>query len=211
MSKKIKYYACFVPKTGKKLVSDNWAECEKVVSGVQGARYKSFETKKEAEEWLAAGASYGPPRVVRKKEAQKKLEPGIYFDAGTGRGEGVEISVTDEKGKNLLHKLLSREELNKHGKHLLENSEATNNYGELLACRYAMQIAIEEGAKKVFGDSKLVIDYWSKWVVKKKEVAPETVTLAMEVSKLREEFEKLGGEVIRVSGDLNPADLGFHR
>ena len=36
------------------------------------------------------------------------LEPGIYFDAGTGRGAGVEISVTDEQGKNLLHKALAQ-------------------------------------------------------------------------------------------------------
>lgn len=201
-----KYYACFVPETGKKLVTGNWKECEELVSGERGARYKSFNTKKEAEEWLAAGAEYGPTKIERKK----KLEPGIYFDAGTGRGKGVEISVTDEKGKNLLHKVLSKEELNKHGKHLLEDPETTNNYGELLACRYALQIAIEEGVKKVFGDSKLVIEYWSKWAIKKKETAPETARLAEEVSKLRAEFEKMGGKVIRVSGDLNPADLGFH-
>lgn len=210
-NKKIKYYACLIPETGETVVTNEWKECEAKVSGIKDARYKSFATKKEAEVWLAAGASYGPSRASRKKEAQKALEKGIYFDAGTGRGEGVEISVTNEKGKNLLHKLLSREEVNKYGKHLLENPETTNNYGELLACRYAIQIAIEDGIKKVFGDSKLVIDYWSKWAIKKKEIAPETVALALEVSKLREEFEKLGGQVIRVSGDLNPADLGFHK
>lgn len=209
-AKKIKYYACFIPETGEKLVTDNWGECEKLVSGEKDARYKSFDSKIEAEEWLAAGASYGPSRAARKKEAQKALEKGIYFDAGTGRREGVEISVTDEKSKNLLHKVLSKAELTKFGKHLV-GKEATNNYGELLACRYAIQIAIDEGIKKVFGDSKLVIDYWSKWVIKKKEIAPETVALALEVSKLREEFEKQGGKVIRVPGDLNPADLGFHR
>lgn len=205
--KKIKYYACLVPRTGDDIVTSDWEKCNKLVSGEAGARYKSFDTKQEAEDWLKAGAKYGPSRAERKQS----LERGIYFDAGTGRGEGVEISVTNEKGKSLLHKVLLKEELNKQGKHLLEDRETTNNYGELLACRYAIQIAIEEGIKKVFGDSKLVIDYWSKWAIKRKEVAPETVTLAMEVSKLREEFEKLGGEVIRVSGDLNPADLGFHR
>lgn len=201
-----KYYACFIPKTGKNLVTDSWKECEELVSGEGGARYKSFNTKKEAEEWLAAGAEYGPTKTERKK----KLESGIYFDAGTGRGEGVEVSVTDEKGKNLLRKVLSKEELNKYGKHLLEDPETTNNYGELLACRYALQIAIDEGVKKIFGDSRLVIDHWSKWAIKRKEVAPETVALALEVSELRQEFEKLGGEVAHISGDLNPADLGFH-
>lgn len=231
MTKVKKYYACLVPETGERLVTSEWKECEEKVSGIKDARYKSFPTRKEAEEWLAAGASYGPSRASRKKEAQKALEKGIYFDAGTGRGwgvdphtkralaphergarsgVGVEISVTDERGRNLLHKVLSEKEINKFGKHFITR-EATNNYGELLACRYAIQIAIDEGIKKVFGDSKLVIDYWSKWAIKKKDVAPETVALALEVSKLREEFEKQGGQVTRISGDLNPADLGFHR
>lgn len=209
-SKKIKYYGCLVPETGKSLVTSDWKECEKLVSGVAGARYKSFPTEKEAEDWLKAGADYGPSKARVKKEKQKKLEPGIYFDAGTGRGEGVEISVTDEKGKNLLHKALSKKELTKHGKHLV-GKEATNNYGELLALKYALQIAEKEGIKKIFGDSKLVIEYWSRWAIKKKEVASETVALALEVSRIREEFEKNGGEVGRVSGDVNPADLGFHK
>lgn len=211
MAKKQKFYACFIPETGRKLVTAHWPECEELVKGVRGARYKSFDSRGVAEVWLKAGASYGPPRAARKKETQKKLEKGIYFDAGTGRGEGVEISVTDEKGKNLLDKILLPEELNRYGKHLLESEEATNNFGELLACRYALQIAIDEGVKKVFGDSKLVIDYWSRGFIKKKEVLPSTVALAEEVVKIRREFELDGGIVGRVSGDVNPADLGFHR
>lgn len=199
-----------IPKTGKSLVTSVWDECNKLVSGVAGARYKSFKTRKEAEEWLKAGAKYGPSKAKIKKEKQKNLETGIYFDAGTGRGEGVEISVTDEKGKNLLHKALSKKELNKFGKHLITR-EATNNYGELLALKYALKIAEKEDIKKIFGDSKLVVEYWSKWAIKKKDVAPETVALAMEVSEMREEFEEDGGEVGRVSGDVNPADLGFHK
>ncbi len=163
MAKGKKYYACLIPKTGKKLVTGAWKECEKMVRGESEARYKGFKTEKEAKDWLAAGADYGPrykawlsyrqtdsykrkeaKKAEIKKAKQEKLEKGIYFDAGTGRGEGVEISVTDENGKNLLHKLLSREELNKHGKHLLENSEATNNYGELLALKYALNTADNE-------------------------------------------------------------------
>ncbi len=210
-AKKKKYYACFVPETGRRLVTDRWPECEEMVKGVRGARYKSFESKTEAEAWLKAGADYGPSKARVKKEKQKVLEPGIYFDAGTGRGDGVEISVTDEKGKNLLDKILLPEQLNKYGKHLLESEEKTNNFGELLACRYAMMIAMDEDVKKVFGDSKLVIDYWSKGFIKKKELPSETVKLAMEVAGIRTAFEVGGGMLGRVSGDVNPADLGFHK
>lgn len=209
--KRKKYYACFVPATRKKLVTDSWPECEALVKGVRGARYKSFDSKEEASAWLKAGADYGPSKIRVKNKKQKKLESGIYFDAGTGRGDGVEISVTDEKGKNLLDKILLPEQLNKYGKHLLESEESTNNFGELLACRYALLIAIDSDIKKVFGDSKLVIDYWSKGFIKKKELPPETVRLAEEVMRIRDEFESRGGILGRVSGDTNPADLGFHK
>ena len=150
---------------------------------------------------------------VRAKAARPRpeLTPGIYFDAGTGRGEGVEISVTDEKGKNLLHKAIAAKDLNKFGKHLLGNAEATNNYGELLALSYALEIARKTRNKKIFGDSKLVVEFWSQWRIKRKDLPEETVALADEVSRAREAFEKTGGTVERISGDFNPADLGFHR
>jgi ribonuclease HI len=137
--------------------------------------------------------------------------PGIYFDAGTGRGDGVEVSVTDEKGKNLLHKAVSKFELNQFGKHLIKSDTATNNYGELLALRYALEIAKKMKVKHIFGDSRLVIDYWSKWRIKAKELSEETVELAHEVAELREKFESGGGTIERIGGGHNPADLGFHR
>jgi ribonuclease HI len=87
----------------------------------------------------------------------------------------------------------------------------TNNYGELLACKYALTIAMKKGVKKVFGDSKLVIDFWSLGFAKKSELSVETQALVEEVSGLRDAFEDNGGELKRVSGDENPADLGFHR
>lgn len=209
MAKKIKYYAYFVPGlTVVQGVTDDWKTTKRMVSGKTGARFKAFENRKDAELWLAHGARYEAKPVV-------KLERGIYFDAGTGRGEGVEISVTDEHGKNLLHRALGKSELNQFGKHLVGNEAATNNYGELLALRYALQIAKKmpktARVKKIFGDSRLVIDYWSRYRIKQKELPEETVALALQVSKLREQFEKTGGTIERIGGGHNPADLGFHR
>ncbi len=255
-----KFYAYFVParrslgegrpRICKSGVADSWGKCGKIVTGEEGARYKGFKTRDEAEKWLELGADY-------QIKIAKKLEPGIYFDAGTGRGQGVEISVTDEKGKNLLHKTIPKNELNRFGKLLLD-SDATNNYGELLAMRYAIEIAGKkkmnnrtaercdihrsriavihpargrglcfprrnsslpvragcscgENIKKVFGDSKLVVDYWSKWRFKRNDLPEQTVELAENVSRLRSDFEKRGGAVKRISGGDNPADLGFHR
>ena len=201
--KKNKYYAYFLL-SGQQGVCGNWADCEKKVKGAQGARFQGFKTKEEAEDWLRKGASY-------KLKVKRILGPGVYFDAGTGRGRGVEINVTDEFSKSLLHKVLPAELIHsKFGTHLAPKN-ATNNYGELLACYYALQIAIKEKRLKVFGDSKLVIDYWSRRRRNKKILPKATLDLISGVYRLRLKFKKSGGEVLYISGDDNPADLGFHR
>ena len=202
MPAKKSYYAYLVPDTGDQGVTDSWDECSEHVTGVMGARFKKFKTLGEAEAWLNEGAEYS----VR---AEVVLEPGIYFDAGTGRGNGVEISVTDEKGENLLWKAMMKSKISRHGKHLIPD-EVTNNYSELLACFFALKIAEKENVKKIFGDSKLVINYWSRGIIKEDEVHPDTAALALAVKHLRDTFEAHGGTVERVSGDINPADLGFH-
>jgi len=194
------YYAYFVPRIGESGVVDNWKNCEKMVKGETGARFKGFSGKKEAEKWLKKGANY---------DSEKELEPGIYFDAGTGRGNGVEVSVVDENGNNLLGDVLAKKELNEFGKHLLKGGE-TNNYGELLACKFALEIAIKKKVKKVFGDSKLVINYWSKGCVKEENFSREFFKLVDSVMNLRRKFEKKGGVIIHLPGKDNPADLGFH-
>ncbi len=198
-----KYYAYFLSEKIQGICI-TWSECEKIVKGKE-ARYRSFKTENEAEEWLAAGAMY----EVKPKKAKRKLESGVYFDAGTGRGMGVEISVTDEKGVNLLHKVMPKNKINPHGKHLISDS-VTNNYGELLACYYAIKLALKKKTLRIFGDSKLVIEYWSKGFIKRKTLPAETIKLAEKVIKLRKQYADIGGEVSRISGDDNPADLGFH-
>lgn len=201
MGKSTYIYAYLVPGKGLKAVADTWKECERRVSGKPDARFRKFRTREQAEAWLAGGANYAD---------KPSAKPGIYFDSGTGRGKGVEISVTDEKGDDLLWKVLPKGKINRFGKHWVFK-DASNNYGELLACFFALKIALKEDAKKVFGDSKLVIEYWSKGRIKKNEVDAETVALAGKVKKLRKGFEARGGAVARVHGDENPADLGFHR
>lgn len=198
MTKK-KYYAYLINE--KKGITDSWPQCQKIVSGIVGAKYKGFETKDEARRWLDAGADYNIKHLASEK--------GIYFDAGTGAGKGVEISVTDESGKNLLEKILKKDHINNRGKHLIIG-KATNNFGELLACKYALEIALKKNIKEVFGDSKLILDYWSKGYIKK-EMPEETINLSNEVKRLRYEFEKGGGKLEHISGGSNPADLGFHK
>lgn len=181
---------------------EGWERCEKIVSGKSGARYRGFPNREAAETWLKSGAEY-------QRRAPAKLEKGIYFDSGTGRGKGVEVSVTDETGKDLLKSVSPRLKLNRYGK-LPLGTRPTNNYGELLAAKYALELAFKKKARRIFGDSRLVIDYWSRSLVKKKKVPGKTVQLAKEVARLRKRFESGGGEVLRIDGADNPADIGFH-
>lgn len=182
---------------GVKGIADTWPECQAIVSGKQGAKYKSFESEGEAERWLSAGADYTVKHLAG--------EDGVYFDAGTGAGNGTEINVTDKNGKGYLKGMLLT---NAKGHHALPGK--TNNYGELMACKYALQIALEKGEKKIFGDSKLILDYWSKGFIKK-DLPQDTIALAYEVKALRAKFEASGGSMEHISGGSNPADLGFHR
>lgn len=193
-----------IPETGSRGVADTWFECQKIVSGRKGARYKGFPTRELAEEWLAGGASY--------ETHKPDLERGIYFDSGTGRGLGmVEINVTDETGRMLLDTVLNKKNISKFGTHMIADRLASNNFGELFALKYALIIAMKQGIKKVFGDSKLVLEYWSKGRIKANVFSDDAYAMADEVTGLRKEFEADGGVIRYVSGDDNPADLGFHR
>ncbi|MHB9019915.1 MAG: ribonuclease H family protein [Minisyncoccota bacterium] len=206
MNKPKKYYAYLLPNKNRSGILEDWKECEKIVSG-KDARFKSFLSKKDAENWLINGAKYETRPFKLKLE--KKLEKGIYFDSGTGRDQKVEVSVTDENGNDLLEKIKPKIKLNKFGKH--PEPKATNNYGELLGCKYALQISLKEKNEKIFGDSQLVIKYWSKGYINKNEMSKATIKLSEDVAKLRKKFEDNGGKVEFIEGDYNPADLGFHR
>ena len=96
-----KFYAYFLEKENISGIVETWDECKTLVNGKK-ARYKSFPTRKECETWLGAGANYEKKAEI-KKEIQENLPMGIYFDAGTGRGIGVETRITDEKGNSLTH------------------------------------------------------------------------------------------------------------
>jgi ribonuclease HI len=144
-------------------VETSWDVCERKVRG-RTARYRGFTTRAEALAWLEAGAPY-QDREANKAEALREFpEDGVFFDAGTGSGRGVEVRVSDREGAPMIHLAGDppREGTLTRDGNLLLGHGRTNNYGELLACRLAILIAEERGATQLFGDSQLVLDYWSK-------------------------------------------------
>ena len=199
-----KYYACYFTHSKTGVITNDWDECKILTKG-GNTRYKSFKTKKEAKSWLDNGGVYETKQML-----QDKLPTGIYFDAGTGRGIGTEVRVTDKYGNSILDRFVPKDKINEFGNYLTKEG-STNNFGELLGCYIALNIALKDGIKNIYGDSKLVIEYWSNGRIKSENVTTETIELAKKVVKLRKEFEKLGGKISHVSGDINPSDLGFHK
>lgn len=203
-----KYYAFIIERENIKEVVTTWEECQKKTKG-KSARYKSFKKENDAWEWLNQGGIY-----ENKKEKiellKESLKEGIYFDAGTGRGIGVEVRVTNIIGTSLLHETMPEHMINEFGNYHAPKG-STNNYGELIGLYLAIDIALKLGYKHIFGDSKLVIDYWSKGACNKTSLNEKTINLISKTSLRRVKFQELGGVIEHVSGDINPADLGFHK
>lgn len=214
---KQKYYAYFFDEKNNGIV-DNWGECEKIVHGTK-ARYKSFIDKSVAQEWLDSGASY-ERNIGLNAPINATLEKGIYFDAGTGRGIGVEVRITDENKENILDKIspsalkkLLKDTTwikNEFGNIQVEVGK-TNNFGELIGFYFALNCAKILKQNVISGDSRLVIDYWSLGRFHESNLESDTINYINKVILLRKEFEKNKGVVKHISGDINPADLGFHK
>lgn len=151
----------------------------------------------------------------------------IFFDASTIGHNGnrdrnqTKIKVVDSSKNSLLSKLdLSNyfkspfgiEEYDETSGVATLNDGLTNNHGELLGLYLAMKIAEQIGIKVICGDSNNAIQYWSKGQYNQKNIKNnETIDLIKLVTSQRISFEKDGGEIRKISGDSNPADLGYHK
>ncbi|VWL85865.1 RNase H1/viroplasmin domain-containing protein [Oceanivirga miroungae] len=194
-------YALYLIDENKKYIFDNWLECSNNIKGKK-ARYKKFKNEMEAKKWLDEGANY---------ETYTKLDSdAIYFDAGTGRGIGVEVRVTNHLGASILNEIMPKEKINEFGNYLLAPNR-TNNFGELCGLFIALKYAKKYKVKKIYGDSELVIKYWSKRIYNEKNLEKDTIKLIIQVSDMYSEFIQNGGELKKISGDINPSDLGFHK
>lgn len=206
-----KVYA-YVIETGSGIVS-SWDECELKVRGRQ-ARYRGFADRAAAEAWLSTGARYEDKAADKKAAVNDYPSDAVFFDSGTGRGRGTEVKVVNREGVPIIH--LAGDDLGgditKEGTVLL-GPKRTNNYGELLACLLALRVAASNGSRHIYGDSRLVLEYWSKGHVTraKRTSDPDLSKLADTTAKARRQFEASGGKLDHIPGGINPADLGFHR
>ncbi|MGL5054176.1 MAG: viroplasmin family protein [Fusobacteriaceae bacterium] len=214
---KEKFYGYYIIDSKEGGVLNSWDLCKKKVEGLK-SRYKSFSSYEEAKSWIDGGAVY-EENTKRREELQKKrlknekdrekLKEAIYFDAGTGRGIGVEARVTNLRGDSYIYDYFPKR-VNEFGNINL-GKDKTNNYGELVALYCALEVAEKEKVYEIYGDSNLILFFWSQGKCNKESLPEKTVELIEVVTKKRKEFEKKGGKIDYVSGDINPADLGFHK
>ena len=194
---------------------DNWDDCSSFVKGKSGVKYKKFASEQEANSWIVENLSVKTTSV---EVAEKVYDPSIiYFDAGTGRGIGVEVRVTDSLGNSLINKIASNSSFidlcNRYGFIVNDFGNVqlpknfTNNYGEALGCILAYKIAnLLPEVKTILGDSELVIKYWSNGVIKVKNES--TVKMLKYLTDLRASSTL---ELKWIPGSANMADLGFHK
>lgn len=204
------FYCVVFTKENTYQIFNNWKFVKNRIVGIP-VKHKKFNDKISAELW----GKQILEKLNRKKTRTLSTtdKDVIYCDSGTGGGKGVQIRVTNWKRESILNLQFSSRHINKKGNielnQFIEIEDPTNNLGELMALHAALKIALKTGCKKIASDSKLVIESWSRGVI---DITKEFTRNQVEkVVELREEFERNGGEIFKISGDINPADLGYHR
>ena len=90
-----------------------------------------------------------------------------------------------------------------------------NNGAELLAMVIGLRIAeMDKTITTIKGDSDLIIKWWSKGKVNKttkSKMDKRKIAFIEECKNLRDIFELRKGQIIKISGTDNKADLGYHK
>ena len=153
MAKKIKFYAVWSGR--EKGVFNTWDECKKQVEGFEGAQYKSFESKSEAESALKRNyfAVVSPKPQEKKAFGKAPNHPAYVVDAAWNTKTGdMEYQGLDLQTKTLLFRK---------GPFF----DGTNNIGEFLAIVHALALLKKYNSEvPVYTDSKTAMS----WVKTKK-------------------------------------------
>lgn len=151
----------------------------------------------------------------------------IYCDGGHNKHTGEEAwgSVVDEENNDLIpiYKDLLNDMIIKRVKlpvgdrwiivsKFSDVSTQQNNGAELLAMVASLRIATynQKVFTHIYSDSELIVKWWSKRLDEKKmkSMDKKKVEYILEMIELR---KKYNGEIVKISGDNNLADLGYHK
>jgi len=158
MAKKQKFYTVW--EGLKKGVYESWDECKKQVEGVQGSKYKAFESKSEAEKALGENywkftqktAEARQPELPKASFPPPNLESVVVDAAWNSVKKDMEYQGFYLKTKELLF-------------HKGPFPQATNNIGEFLAIVHALaHLKKHNSTLPIYSDSRTAIS----WVKNKK-------------------------------------------
>lgn len=158
--------------------------------------------------------------------------PILYVDGGQNNLTGYDAwaSVVDDQGNDMIAKysnLLQDMQLKDVNLGVAGNRRVIvvkfndvkknqNNGAELLALVAGLRIATQlPSVKQIASDSQTIVDYWSKGHISEysaTKIDPNKKKYIEECANLRKGFENQSDRrVIKIDGDKNPADLGFHK
>lgn len=161
MAKSTKFYAIW--RGHKPGVYDTWLECKAQINGYQGAQYKAFPNKAQAE--LALKDSYWQHIQIKEKSVTKTpnihpntlIKNSICVDAACSGNPGIlEYRAVDT---------LTKEEIFRRGPF----PEGTNNLGEFLALVHGISYLQKNNlTKSIYSDSATAIAWFRNKKVKTK-------------------------------------------
>lgn len=125
-----------------------WAECERQVKGVQGARYKAFPTMAAAKSAFEAG----PPPIVRKTQIKAQTAAMTYGPEIIQDAYAVDAACSGNPGMMEYRgvDVKSRIQLFHFGP-----IWGTNNIGEFLAIVHALALQTQQGTNfPIYSDSR---------------------------------------------------------
>ena len=161
MTSKKKYYVVWEGKTSG--VFDNWATCKAQIDQYQGAKYKSFESKEEAEKAFLNGYA----KYYRDNPVIKKAQSPLSFHAKSSGPQLNSLSV--DAAWNTVTKRMEYQGVYTATKELIFHKGpfdgATNNIGEFLAVVHGLALLKKQNSPiPIYTDSITAI----AWVRQKK-------------------------------------------
>lgn len=142
MAKKF-YYAV---KEGRNIgIFNTWDECKKQVIGFKGAKYKKFETVREAEEFISGSGNEQAFSKIEDLDNLEDIDKDLmisYVDGSYNiktKEYGCGVVIFTNEGKQTISKKGDNEEY----------SKSRNVAGEILGALESMEMAIKMGKKRL--------------------------------------------------------------
>ena len=219
-----KYYA--VRKGKKEGIFETWSECSSYVAGFRGAKFKSFYSLNDAEKYMSNERLSNEKIILSPDNCNFYSNVQCLFvDGGHNKHTG-NVALASVVDDNYVDKVEEFKLLFNDMKLVTVNlpvgirtlavadfsdvKKQQNNGAELLAMIMGLRIALHTNSYNIiYSDSQLMIDYWSKGRVKYNPIMDSSkINYIKELKQLRDRFN---GKIIKISGDVNKADLGYHK